>query len=127
MGNNMVSELRIIDLRLWVHLGCSTEERANPQAVSVDVVIPFVQLPKGAYTDKLEDSVCYRRMIELIQDIVKTKEFNLVESLTLTIHQLLTSYLVTTDYHDLALKVIVKKLSPPIPNLYGGVSFTYSA
>jgi dihydroneopterin aldolase len=119
-------ELKITDLRLWVHLGCSVEERANPQAVSISASFVFPAAPDGAYTDLISDSICYRRAVELIQETVEDKEFNLIEHLTIRIYDTLLNYINEVRYNNLQIKVVATKISPPIPGLYGGVSFSYS-
>jgi dihydroneopterin aldolase len=118
-------KLSIKDLRLWVHLGCSPEERANPQPISITLKLYFTEPPRGAATDKLDDSVCYFKIVELIQILLSDKTFNLVEHLTLTIREAVYKHLESISQGNVTIKVIVNKLSPPVPNLYGGVSFSY--
>ncbi|WPY00154.1 Dihydroneopterin aldolase [Candidatus Trichorickettsia mobilis] len=119
-------KLKITDLRLWVHLGCSAEERSNPQAVSISAHFVFPVAPKGAYTDLISDSICYRRAVELIKEAVEGKEFNLIEHLAVRVYDALFSYINEVGYNNLKIKVVATKISPPIPGLYGGVSFSYS-
>lgn len=118
-------KLSIKDLRLWVHLGCSLEERANPQPVSITLKLYFTEPPLGLTTDDLADSVCYFKIVELVQKLLSDRTFNLVEHLTLTIHEAVYKHLESISQEKVTLKVIVNKLSPPIPNLHGGVSFSY--
>ena len=118
-------KLSIKDLRLWVHLGCSDEEKANPQAISVTLKLYFTKPPLGTTTDKLADSICYFQITELVQNTVSKRSFNLVEHLTYTIREDLYKHLESIGYGDVTLKVTVDKLSPPVPNLHGGVSFIY--
>ncbi|WP_316353442.1 dihydroneopterin aldolase [Candidatus Trichorickettsia mobilis] len=118
-------ELKITDLRIWVYLGCSAEERANPQAVSISTSFVFPAAPKGAYTDLISDSICYRQAVELIQETVEGKEFNLIEHLTVSVYDALFNYINEVGYNNLQIKVVATKISPPIPGLYGGVSFSY--
>lgn len=118
-------KLSIKDLRLWAHLGCSPEEKTNPQPVSITLKLYFTDPPLGAATDKLADSVCYFKIVELVQKLLSDRAFNLVEHLTLTISEAIYKHLKSINQENVTLKVIVNKLSPPVPNLYGGVSFSY--
>ena len=121
-----MSKLKIKDLRLWVHLGCSEAERENLHAISVTVKITFSQPPKGVHTDNLEDSLCYRHITDLTKDAVSNKEFKLVEHLTFCIYDDIHKYVSSTCYADSQIEVKVTKLFPPIESLQGGVSFSYS-
>lgn len=118
-------KLSIKDLRLWVHLGCSREEKVNPQPVSITLKLYFTEPPRGSATDELADSVCYFEIVELVQKLLSDRAFNLVEHLTLTIREAVYKHLESISQENVTLKVIVNKLSPPVPNLYGGVSFSY--
>lgn len=118
-------KLSIKDLRLWVHLGCSDEEKAHPQAISVTLKLYFIKAPLGIITDELTDSICYFQITELVQNTVSEKSFNLVEHLTYKIREAIYQHLKSIGYEDVTLKVTVDKLSPPVPNLLGGVSFSY--
>lgn len=118
-------KLVIKDLRLWVHLGCSPEERTNPQPISITLKLYFTKPPIGTLTDKLTDTVCYFQITKLIENIISARNFNLIENLTHTIYEAVSNHLNTIEHGDATLKVIVNKLSPPIPNVLGGVSFSY--
>ena len=118
-------KLSIKDLRLWVHLGCSPEEKVNPQPVSITLKLYFTEAPLGLTTDELADSVCYFRIVELVQKLLSDRAFNLVEHLTFTVREAVYKHLESIRQENVTLKVIVTKLSPPVPNLHGGVSFSY--
>ncbi len=120
-----VCKLSIKDLRLWVHLGCSPEERTNPQPISITLKLYFTKLPKGTITDVLTDTVCYFQITKLVEEIIAGRNFNLIEHLAHTIHEAVHKYLNSLEHGDATLKVIVNKLSPPVPNVLGGVSFSY--
>jgi 7,8-dihydroneopterin aldolase/epimerase/oxygenase len=119
-------QLSITNLQLWVHLGCSAEEKAQPQPIRIDIQIAFDQPPKGSETDQLEDTICYQMLSDQIKILVEKKTFNLIEylarSIYNTIYESLLKY-INTKFH---LSVIVTKLAPPIPNILDGVSFKYS-
>lgn len=119
-------QLTISDLRLWVHLGCSEQEKHHPQAVSIDIQVNFKEPPQAIHTDSLEDAFCYLKAAELIQASLKDKQFNLIEHLASTVYDTLYQGMLQQPKLNMDLVIIVKKLSPPVPGVHGGVSFTYA-
>ncbi len=114
--------LTISDLRLWVHLGCSEEEKYHPQLVRVDLTLSFPTPPLAMTTDRLEETVCYAQIVHHLQEAVEEKRFNLIEHLTHTLYDVVRDYL---GEHDVSLKICVNKMAPPVPGVHGGVSFSY--
>jgi 7,8-dihydroneopterin aldolase/epimerase/oxygenase len=105
--------------RLAVRLGCGAEERARPQAVDLDLVVRFAELPPACESDKLEDTVCYAALIDAARALVRGREFHLVEKLA---HELVGVFRpLVPPGAELWLRVT--KLSPPVAELSGGVSF----
>lgn len=86
--------LLISDLRLWVHLGYSVEERLYPQSVSINVDFIFKSPPLGLMTDRLEDTVCYLEIVQNIQSLAQSKQFNLIEHLPHDIYRAINNLLV---------------------------------
>ncbi len=76
-------------------------------------------------TDRLSDTVCYFKAIELIQNLVKERSFDLIEHLTGNIYEMLYRYLMDLQRKDIALKIQINKVSPPVEGIHGGVSFSY--
>lgn len=113
-------------MRIWVHLGCTSEEKYNSQLVSIDIHFLFSSPPPGVQTDCLNDTVCYLKIVELIQALVKKKSFNLVEHLTSQIYEITYQHLLDLRWKDITLAVSVNKVSPPVPGIHGGVTFSYS-
>ena len=112
-------------MRIWIHLGCSDEEKFHPQLISFNISLDFNSSPKGSSTDNLEDTICYLRLVEAIKAHCKNKRFNLIECLTESIHKLIKQLLL--PHHNLiaSIKIITHKVSPPIQDVHGGVVFTY--
>ncbi len=106
--------LNISDLRLWVHLGCSAEEKTHVQPVSIDIQLSFLTPPKGAQTDNLEETICYKHMTELAEIAVQ-QPFDLIEHLAATIYQKIQQHLSKTEYSNTQLAITVHKLSPRFP------------
>ena len=114
-----LATLTLKDLRVLVHLGCTEQERANSQPVDVSVVIQWPELPKGALTDQLEDTVCYAKVAETIQSVATRKPYALIEALGAAISTELKSF-VTGSF-----RVKIHKLHPPVDQLRGGALFEW--
>jgi len=119
-------QLNLTDFRFPVHLGVSTEEKAEPQTISVTVQIDFAGAPQGLKTDQLTDTFCYFAMTQNVHAFVLQHEpFNLVEHLGAAVYACIYRDLLQQGFTDATLKVSVKKLMPPIEGLHGGVTCTY--
>lgn len=119
-----MSKLIFNDLRIWVHLGCSHEEKVNKQVVSIDVEIEYNNNPAGIYDDNLDNVLCYKTLIELIQNHIRVKEeYNLIEHIAFIVHETVVSYARSVNYEDIKVTVRVKKISSLVPGLCGNVSF----
>ncbi|WP_108784269.1 dihydroneopterin aldolase [Wolbachia endosymbiont of Bemisia tabaci] len=117
--------LLISDLRLWVHLGCSAEEKSSPQLVSIDVDFTFKSPPSGLTTDQLKDTICYLEVVQNIQSLVQGKQFNLIEHLTHEIYRAINNLLLRKKRIISSVRVTTHKIAPPVPGVHGGVFFTY--
>ncbi|RDD35708.1 Dihydroneopterin aldolase [Wolbachia endosymbiont of Cylisticus convexus] len=115
----------ISDLRLWVHLGCSAEEKFSPQLVSIDVGFTFKSPPLGLTTDQLKDTICYLEVVQNIQSLAQSKQFNLIEHLTHDIYRTITNLLMQKEHIISSVRVTTHKTAPPVPGVHGGVFFTY--
>lgn len=124
--NNDTCKLSLPDLRLWVNLGCSLEEKAQVQPISVHIQLSYANPPSGTQTDQLTDVICYQHIVELASATATQKAYNLIEHLAASIHQTIQQYLTQINYKDTHVVVTIHKLSPPIPNVLGGVLFRYS-
>jgi len=115
-----VSLLEFNGARLWVRLGCGADERAQPQAVDLDLAVRFGELPAACETDKLGDTVCYAELVEAARAAVAGREFHLVERLA---HELFARLRpLVPPGAELWLRVT--KLHPPVPELARGVAFS---
>ncbi|WP_265025286.1 MAG: dihydroneopterin aldolase [Wolbachia endosymbiont of Ephestia elutella] len=117
--------LLISDLRLWVHLGCSAEEKFSPQLVSIDIDLTFKSPPSGLTTDQLKDTICYLEVVQNIQSLVQGKQFNLIEHLTHEIYRAINNLLLRKKHIISSVRVTTHKIAPPVPGVHGGVFFTY--
>lgn len=114
--------LNMADIRLWVRLGCTAEERARPQMVGLDVVIHFASEPAACLSDDLKDTVCYQRVVDVMKQALEAQEFALIEHMAHVAHEALRREIRTTSIQ--AVQISVCKVSPPVPDIHGGVTFT---
>ena len=108
-----------------MHLGCSEQEKYNAQCVSFNIDIEFSTTPQGAMSDDLKDAFCYAEATNLIKSTIENKNYNLIEHLATDVHNILTINLQNQKFYNTALSVTIIKLSPPVVDIHGGVSFTY--
>jgi len=119
-GNMSHPELTIRGVLLPIRLGCSAEERLDPQPVEIDVTVRFEAPPRGMITDRLEDTVSFDALVQTIKEVVLDREFSLIEHLANEIFTSLRS--VVGPDHEL--RITVRKVSPPIPEITKGAEFT---
>ncbi len=93
--------------------------------ISLNIDLCFEVCPQGAYTDKLKDVVCYSKIVELITVFCQDKHFNLVEYLTESIYKAIFDYLNSFQHLTQSIKIETRKVSPPVPNIHGGISWTH--
>ena len=119
-GNMSHPELTIRGVLLPIRIGCSAEERRDPQPIEIDVTVRFETPPQGMITDRLEDTVSFDALVQTIKEVVLDREFSLIEHLANEIFTSLRS--VVGPDHEL--RITVRKVSPPIPEITKGAEFT---
>ena len=117
MGSRI--RLRLVDLRLPIHLGCTLAEQEIPQEVSFSFEICFSEMPGACRTDRLEDTVCYGRLSEVVRTYCAGRRFQTVEKLAHECYETLKPEMIPTA----SLSLSVHKLKPPVDSLKGGVFF----
>lgn len=111
--------LGVESLGLSVRLGCSREERLQPQEVRVSVEFRFPEAPLGTQTDALEDTICYAKVSRVIQQHCESREYQLVEKIAHEIYGLLR----VLSGSSVEIGISVHKVRPPVENLRGGTFF----
>ncbi|QKX02217.1 dihydroneopterin aldolase [Wolbachia endosymbiont of Dirofilaria (Dirofilaria) immitis] len=117
--------LFIQDLRLWIHLGCGIEEKFNLQLVSISIDFIFKSPPLGFITDQLGDTICYLEVVQNIKSLVQNKQFNLIEHFNHDICVTVSNLVMQKKHIISSIKVVTHKVVPPVPDVHGGVVFTY--
>lgn len=117
--------LTLSDLRTWVRLGCSDQEKHHTQMVSFTIELNFKKPPIGTLTDDLDNTVCYVAIAENIKTLCALRRFNLIEHLAAEAAQAVLPALESQKSNIATVKITLKKPSPPLEGLHGGVLFTY--
>jgi dihydroneopterin aldolase len=110
------------NLSLWVHLGCTAEERARKQEVRVSIEFRFLKIPGGSMTDDLKDTICYAKVSQVMAEHCLDRHFNLVEKLGYELCQIIKQKI--EGQAHIALRV--HKVAPPVEGLIGGVVYCVS-
>lgn len=85
------------------------QERAQPFEVDVDIE---ADLRAAGQSDELDDTVDYGAVCQLVERVVTTERFKLVERLAARIAELVLS-----DDRVLTVTVTVRKLRPPVAQI----------
>lgn len=119
-------KLVINDFRLWVNLGCSDEERLHRQLVSIKIEITLLEKCSAMDSDKIDETICYATLIDVIQSKCENMKFNLIERLNKFMHELVNDFIYTnTKYKNTTIKISVSKLRIPVPGIHGDVTCIY--
>lgn len=76
------------DFQLELAIGCSAEERANPQIISVNLALELMS-NQSVVSDNLSDTVDYIDVVNLIKDHSAKGSWKLLEAWSSEIAQLL--------------------------------------
>lgn len=113
--------LALDKLHLKLSLGVGAQERALPQSVYMYIKIFFPKLPLSCSNDKLDDTICYDKIVQHIKEFCHNKEFKLLEYACFQIHSRLREMIAS----DIKLWLKIEKCETPIAELEGPSSFSY--
>lgn len=74
----MTDTVFIEELKVPIRIGCEEEERKIIQTISIDVEID-VDTSKAAQSKNINDTICYKTVCEIIQNLAAEKEYFLLE------------------------------------------------
>ncbi|MBD2336431.1 dihydroneopterin aldolase [Calothrix sp. FACHB-156] len=109
--------IHLTGIRAYGYTGYLPEEQVLGQWFEVDVKL-WLDLSKPAQTDAIADTLDYRSVISLVQNLVKSSKFALVEKLAGTIAD---SILQECD-RVTKVEVTLSKPAAPIPDFGGKIS-----
>jgi dihydroneopterin aldolase len=118
--------LKVQEFSLFVHLGCSAEERRSLQEIRISFEFRFSKLPEACFTDEIEGTICYGSVSENLRAFYSSAEFNTIERLALGGYEILAktaAEIATKTSTAPSFKIRVHKLKPPVDSLLGGAVF----
>ncbi len=113
--------IHLTGIRCYGYTGYLPEEQVLGQWFEVDLKL-WLDLSTAAKTDAIEDTLDYRSIISLIQNLVKTAKFALLERLTGAIAD---SILQECD-RVTKVQLTVTKPAAPIPDFGGKISIEFT-
>jgi dihydroneopterin aldolase len=66
------------DAAFQVHLGLTSEERAEPQPIFICAEF-YLDFSRAMASDRIEDSVNYSELLKKMKDVVTARSFHLIE------------------------------------------------
>jgi len=118
-----MSEMRICDFEVGVHLGYFEQERQNKQLVRFQLTLKFLNTVLAETTDQLSDAVDYQELTNILKTISVQKHFFLLEHLCRQNLDSLCGFLRQRNFKgEVILEVL--KVQTPIENLKSGVAWT---
>jgi dihydroneopterin aldolase len=115
----MRRNLEILDIPVYMSLGCSPNEQSQPQKVLVSVTLDYSLHLKSETSDNLEDALCYATIAERVEAVCLEKSYHLIEHACAQIFKQLKDF-----YPETKLKVRFLKVTPPHRLLHGGTVYT---
>ncbi len=113
--------IHLTGIRCYGYTGYLREEQVLGQWFEVDVKL-WLDLSTAAKTDAIEDTLDYRSIISLIQNLVKTAKFALLERL---VGAIADSILQECD-RVTKVQLTVSKPAAPIPDFGGKISIEFT-
>ncbi|MCZ2202791.1 dihydroneopterin aldolase [Cylindrospermopsis raciborskii] len=109
--------INLTGIRSYGYIGYLPEEKILGQWFEVDLKL-WMDLSQAAVTDNIHHTVDYRSVIDLVQNLVKTSSFDLLERLAGAIASEIL------QYNDIISQVQVTVIKPtaPIPDFSGRIS-----
>lgn len=108
--------IQLSDIRAYGYVGYFPEEQVLGQWFSVDLTI-WIDLSQAGASDRLEDTLDYRSVIQTTQHFIQTQRCALIETLASQIADMVLS----TDERVTQVRVQLTKPHAPIPNFDGAV------
>ncbi|MCW5965647.1 MAG: dihydroneopterin aldolase [Bryobacterales bacterium] len=76
----MSDQIHLLEARVPCRVGVPAEERAHPQELVLDVSLR-TDLRAAAYSEKIEETVDYSQVLDLVHFVAGAREWVLIESL----------------------------------------------
>lgn len=111
-----MDRIHLTGIRSYGYTGALPEEQVLGQWFEVELSL-WLDLSQPGHSDRLEDTLDYRGVIQLVQERVQTARFQLLERLAAAIAE----EILAMDGIE-QIQVRLTKLAAPIPNFTGQVT-----
>lgn len=105
----MNDRIELRGLRASGYCGALPEEIQRPQPLEVDLGLE-VDLRRAGESDALDDTVDYGALCSIVERVITTERFTLLERLAERLAEVALS-----DERSVAVTISVRKLRPPVP------------
>ncbi len=112
--------IHLTGIRCYGYTGYLAEEQVLGQWFEVDVTL-WLDISAAAKSDAIADTLDYRSVISVVQHLVKTSKFALIERLVGAIADAILESSVVTQ-----VQVRLTKLSAPIPDFGGKITVEHT-
>jgi dihydroneopterin aldolase len=109
--------IEITGLRYYGYTGYFAEERFLGQWFEVDLTL-WVDLLAAGMSDRLEDTLDYRQVVDRVRETIESSKVNTIEYLAAQIAR----SLLQCDDRLGKIRVRLTKVSPPIPDFPGNIA-----
>lgn len=82
--------IRLLNLVFYSYHGVEKFEKEKGQRFEIDIEL-FLDLKKAGQSDRLEETIDYSRVYQIVEEIVIEDEYNIIEALAESIAQTLLS------------------------------------
>lgn len=120
LSNVFMDYIRLTGIRAYGYTGFLAEERSLGQWFEVDINL-WIDVSKAAESDKIEDTLDYRQVIYIAQNLIKTSKFSLIEKLAVVIAETILNDTSSSLFLE-KIQVTLSKLAAPIPDFAGNIS-----
>ena len=104
-----MDKILIRDLKIFAYHGVNEEEKINGQNFVFDIDL-FVNMTKARYSDDVNDTVSYAKVIKTVTKVVTEKKYNLLEKVAQ-----ITADAILEEYSDVSkVKITLKKPEAPM-------------
>jgi dihydroneopterin aldolase len=111
-----MDSIQLTGIRCYGYTGYLPEEQILGQWFEVDVTL-WLDLAKAGNSDQIEDTLDYRTTIAIVQNLVKTSKFALIERLADAIAQAIIQQPLVQK-----VKINLSKPAAPIPDFGGKIT-----
>lgn len=111
--------LEILDIPVYMSLGCSLSEQAQPQKVLISISFDYKNHLQAETSDNLKDAICYATVAETVERICHEKAYHLIEHAS---HQVFSK--LKEQYPNTSIKLTFHKVQPPHRLLTSGTVYT---